>query len=146
MDKLSAAARSRNMSAIRSKGMKPEIAVRLLAHSMGYRFRLHAENLPGKPDLVFPARRAVVFVHGCFWHQHQAKTCKIVRVPKSNLRYWRPKLTANRTRDVRNRATLLAEGWRVLVIWECSTSDEAKLAGRLRKLLGPPSSTARRVA
>lgn len=136
MDRLTCLERSLNMSAIRSQGMKPEIVVRRLVHAMGYRFRLHEKGLPGKPDLVFPSRRAVIFVHGCFWHQHRAAGCKIVRMPKSNLRYWRPKLMANQKRDVHNLARLRSRGWRVLVVWECATTGEIKLAKRLRKFLG----------
>ena len=92
--------RSANMRAIRSKGMRPELAVRSLVHKLGYRFRLHRKDLPGKPDLVFPSRRKVIFVHGCFWHSHQG--CKAAHIPKSNLDYWIPKLERNRARDARN--------------------------------------------
>jgi DNA mismatch endonuclease, patch repair protein len=135
MDKLTPSARSRNMAAIRSKGMKPEMAVRRLVHRMGFRFRLHGHGLVGKPDLVFPSRRAVVFVHGCFWHQHSSRNCKIVRVPKSNLRYWRAKLARNVERDQLNRAALRSLGWRVLVIWECSIENDRGWAKRLLKFL-----------
>src|SRR5437588_8403122 len=91
--------RSENMRAIRSKGMRPELAVRHLVHKMGYRFRLHRKELPGKPDLVFVSRRKVIFVHGCFWHSHD---CKCAHVPKSNVDYWSPKLRRNQARDARN--------------------------------------------
>ena len=93
-DKLTATERSRNMASIRSKGMKPELAVRKAAHALGFRFRLHRKDLPGKPDLVFPKYRAVIFVHGCFWHQHPEPRCLDGRPPKSNLGYWQPKLVA----------------------------------------------------
>src|SRR5437016_10732119 len=106
------------MSRIRSKDTKPELLVRRLIHTLGYRYRLHRRDLPGVPDLVFPSRRAVIFVHGCFWHRH--KRCKGgARAPKSRLKYWKPKLEGNSVRDARNRKSLLRNGWRVLVIWEC---------------------------
>jgi DNA mismatch endonuclease, patch repair protein len=124
MDALPTADRTRNMSAIRSTGMKHEMAVRRMAFWMGYRFRLHQGDLPGKPDLVFPSRRAVIFVHGCFWHQHPSRRCKIVRTPESNLDYWRPKLLRNAERDKSNRRKLRSLSWRVLVAWECSLADE----------------------
>ena len=92
MDKISVARRSANMRAIRSTGSRPEMAVRHLVHGMGYRYRLHAKQLPGKPDLVFASRRKVIFVHGCFWHQHPKAGCRDARPPKSNLDYWQPKL------------------------------------------------------
>ena len=111
--------RSEIMSGIRSKGMRPEMTVRRLLHSMGYRYRLHCRDLPGKPDLVFPARRKVIFVHGCFWHQHADPGCGIVRLPKSNREYWLPKLERNVARDVKHREQLRDLGWEALVIWEC---------------------------
>lgn len=135
MDKITAARRSDNMRAIRSKDMKPEKAVRSMAHAMGYRFRLHRKDLPGKPDLVFPGRRAVIFVHGCFWHQHPAPDCKDARPPKSNLDYWGPKLERNKARDARNKDDLEAKGWRVLVLWECQTKDEAVAKQLIRAFL-----------
>ncbi len=123
------------MRAIRSKDMKPEMAVRRLAHRMGYRFRLHRKDLPGKPDMVFPVHRSVIFIHGCFWHQHPDRSCKDARPPKSNTDYWLPKLARNRARDAENVAALLAEGWRVLTIWECQIRDEAALKQLLRAFL-----------
>jgi DNA mismatch endonuclease (patch repair protein) len=120
------------MRAIRSKGMRPELAVRSLAHKLGYRFRLHRKDLPGKPDLVFPSRRKVIFVHGCFWHSHG---CKISHAPKSNLEYWMPKLARNLTRDQRSIAALTESGWKSLVIWECETKDETSLAKGLKRFL-----------
>src|SRR5215475_4488942 len=100
--------RSANMRAIRSKDMKPELAVRSLVHRMGYRYRLHRHDLPGRPDMVFPGRKKVIFVHGCFWHSHN---CKVAHVPKSNRDYWGPKLERNRMRDEKNLAALEAAGW-----------------------------------
>ena len=136
MDKLSPTRRSRNMSAIRSKGMKPELLVRRLVHRLGYRYRLHQGNLPGKPDLVFPARGKVIFVHGCFWHQHPSHSCKIVRVPKSNLTYWADKLRKNVLRDKKNTKKLKISGWQVLVLWECATRDENALKEEICSFLG----------
>lgn len=130
--------RSANMRAIRSKDMRPELAVRSLVHKLGYRFRLHRKDLPGKPDLVFPSRRKVIFVHGCFWHAHD---CKISHAPKSNLQYWGPKLERNRARDEKNIGTLRADGWKTMVIWECDLKDLAALQSRLEGFLveGRPS-------
>lgn len=136
-DKLSPEHRSRNMAAIRSKGMKPELIVRSLVHGMGYRYRLHRKGLPGKPDLVFGPKRKVIFVHGCFWHQHNDPACKIARKPKSNLGYWSEKLSRNVTRDQRNQANLEGQGWSVLVIWECETKDAEALKAKLRRFLAP---------
>jgi DNA mismatch endonuclease (patch repair protein) len=136
-DKLSSVRRSRNMAAIQSKDMKPEIFVRSLVHRMGYRFRLHRKDLPGKPDLVFPSRRKVIFVHGCFWHQHQKKTCADGRAPKSNLSYWAAKLARNVERDSDNIAALRALGWRVLVIWECEAKHgDASTMRKIARFLG----------
>ncbi len=124
--------RSANMRAIRSKGMRPELAVRSLVHSLGYRFRLHRSDLPGKPDLVFPSRRKVIFVHGCFWHSHE---CKLAHLPKSNKGYWGPKLERNKVRDLQNVEILKANGWKVLVIWECEIRNERGLSGQVRRFL-----------
>jgi len=126
--------RSANMRAIRSKDMLPELAVRKLVHKLGYRFRLHRTDLPGKPDLVFPSRRQVIFVHGCFWHSHG---CKIAHLPKSNQGYWAPKLQRNQMRDGKNLAALETAGWKVMVLWECETQDEVDLKRRLKRFLGP---------
>ncbi len=136
-DKLSAAKRSRNMASIRSKDMKPELAVRKMAHALGFRFRLHRKDLPGKPDLVFPKYRAVIFVHGCFWHQHAEPRCLDGRPPKSNLDYWGPKLARNAQRDASSKAMLEAKGWRTLVIWECETKNAQVLAVRIADFLKP---------
>ena len=125
--------RSENMRAIRSKDMRPELAVRSLVHKLGYRYRLHKKGLPGKPDLVFPSRRKVIFVHGCFWHSHG---CKISHPPKSNLGYWRPKLERNQARDQKSLEALTLGGWECLVIWECNTKDEAALNKRIKRFLG----------
>ena len=125
------------MAAIRSSGMKPEMMVRSLVHGMGYRYRLHAKDLPGKPDLVFRSRRKVIFVHGCFWHQHPKQSCKDGRAPKSNLGYWAGKLARNVTRDARTLDALKAMGWRALVIWECEAAKGSlALKRRVQRFLG----------
>jgi len=134
-DKISKERRSRNMAAIRSRDTKPEMTVRRVVHGMGYRYRLHRKDLPGKPDLVFGPRRKVIFVHGCFWHQHAAKVCLDGRKPKSNTGYWNEKLARNVARDEKNRQMLEDAGWRVLVIWECETCDIPALKQRIREFL-----------
>lgn len=138
VDTLSPERRSENMRRIRSKGMKPEMVVRSMVHRLGYRFRLHHPGLPGKPDLVFPGRRKVIFVHGCFWHQHEAKRCKITRKPKSNKSYWNQKLERNRLRDARNARALRRAGWGVMTIWECALKHEDRLARRIIRFLDGP--------
>ena len=135
-DKLTPERRSANMASIRSRDTAPEMAVRKLAHALGYRFRLHRKDLPGKPDLVFPGRKAIIFVHGCFWHQHPDPQCKDGRRPKSRPGYWGPKLDGNLTRDARRQAELEAAGWKVLVVWECRTRDTDALAAALIDFLG----------
>lgn len=130
--------RRRIMQAVKSKDTTPEWIVRRLLHRLGYRYRLHVRTLPGKPDLVFPSRRKIVFVHGCFWHGHG---CRIGQPPKSRLDYWLPKLDANKARDERKQAQLEAQGWSVLVIWQCETKDPDVLEARLRQFLGEPRST-----
>lgn len=132
-DKISPERRSANMSRIRSRDMKPELAVRRMVHAMGYRYRLHRRGLPGKPDLVFGPRRSVIFVHGCFWHQHD---CRDGRRPQSNTAYWDEKLRRNVERDAAHIAALEAAGWRVLVIWECQLRDPGALGQTLRAFLG----------
>ncbi|NUP89191.1 MAG: DNA mismatch endonuclease Vsr [Candidatus Sumerlaeia bacterium] len=117
MDKLSPERRSENMRRIRNRDMKPELTVRSAVHRMGHRFRLHGRGLPGKPDLVFPGQRKVIFVHGCFWHQHAG--CPEASRPKSNRDYWRAKLRGNVRRDRRNLRALDELGWSALVVWEC---------------------------
>jgi DNA mismatch endonuclease (patch repair protein) len=115
------AQRSFNMSQIRSRDTKPEMIVRSLVHQMGFRFRLHRRDLPGTPDLVLPAHRRVIFVHGCFWHRHR---CRYGRVRSAtNTEFWERKIQGNVDRDRRNRKQLTAEGWKSLILWECWTRD-----------------------
>ena len=121
------------MSGIRGKDTKPEITVRKLAHRLGYRFRLHRRDLPGSPDLVFPGRRKVVFVHGCFWHRHPG--CRYAYNPKSNVQTWRTKFDTNVARDARVGSELDQSGWGVLTIWECETADLEMLANKLTRFL-----------
>lgn len=129
-DTLSKVERSERMSRVRSKDSKAEMAVRSLVHRMGYRFRIHGHALPGSPDLVFRSKRKVMFVHGCFWHRHNE--CKLARMPKSRLAFWRPKLEGNKERDHKVQAELRKLGWEYLVIWEC----EANNADLVRKKVG----------
>ena len=125
--------RSAIMSRIRSKDMKPEMAVRRLTHAMGYRYRLHRRDLPGKPDLVFPSRRKVVFVHGCFWHRHPG--CRRATLPKSNRDFWLAKFQRNAERDAEQQRQLAEQGWAVLIVWECEVQDHDATARRVREFL-----------
>jgi DNA mismatch endonuclease (patch repair protein) len=132
--------RSENMRRIRSKDTAPEMAVRRLVHGLGYRYRLHRKDLPGNPDLVFSSRRKVIFVHGCFWHQHENSSCKITNTPKTNLEYWLPKLERTKQRDEVNQHKLKETGWDVLVIWECEIETSLdKAAKRIDKFLSVPT-------
>jgi len=116
--------RSRNMSAIKSKNTKPEIAVRKLLHSMGYRFRLHRKDLPGSPDIVLPKYKTVIFVHGCFWHRHE--NCKYASTPKTRKEFWEKKFRENINRDNLNQANLSLKGWKIIIIWECQLKGDKK--------------------
>ena len=120
MDVVDRKTRSQMMSNIRGKDTKPEMMVRRFLHANGLRYRLHARGLPGRPDLVFRRYRAVVFVHGCYWHRHEG--CRFASEPKSNIDFWRSKFEGNVKRDQRNQSALQKEGWRVFVIWECEIS------------------------
>jgi DNA mismatch endonuclease (patch repair protein) len=122
MDTLTKAEHSERMSRIKGKDSVAEMRLRRLIHGMGFRYRLHGENLPGKPDLVFPSRKAVIFMHGCFWHRHP--DCRLARLPKSKLDFWQEKLETNKRRDEMNLALLKNMGWRVLVIWECQIKTQ----------------------
>lgn len=135
MDNISKERRSENMRQIRSKDTTPEKIVRSMVHRLGYRFRLHGGNLPGKPDLVFASRQKVIYVHGCFWHQHNDPKCKIARIPKSNPGFWIPKLERTKERDQQHLKNLKKLGWKALVIWECQISDAEKLSKRIIRFL-----------
>ena len=130
-------ARRRNMSAIRGRDTEPELRVRRLLHALGYRFRLHRRDLPGRPDVVFPGRLKVVFVHGCFWHRHG---CQNSVVPRARQDWWEAKFARNVERDASNIAALESLGWSVLIIWECEAKADDQLAKIIQRFLGPPGS------
>lgn len=132
-DRLSPDARSRCMRGIRPKNTKPEVAVQRIVGELGYRPDLHTAGLPGKPDLVFPDLRKVIFVHGCYWHLHEG--CKYCSLPKTRLDFWLPKLEGNRARDKRNVAALHEMGWGVLVIWQCELRNDTGTVTRIRQFL-----------
>lgn len=136
-------ARSAQMALIKARDTKPELKVRRAIHAAGLRYRLHAKDLPGRPDLVFRSRRIAVFVHGCFWHQHPDPSCKLARMPKSKLEFWRPKLEGNRQRDLRTRGELEARGWSVLEVWECQTSAD-ELEALVKRIKSAPSAASSR--
>lgn len=133
MDRLTPDRRSWLMSRVSSKNTKPEIAVRRLVFAMGYRYRLHSKHLPGCPDLVLPGRKKVIFVNGCFWHGHPG--CRYGRLPKSRVEFWQAKIDRNRERDRENIASLEADGWRVLTVWQCEFREPEKLCEKLREFL-----------
>ena len=136
VDTLTKAERSERMSRVRGKDTKPELIVRRLVHRMGYRYRLHRRELrPGTPDLVLQSRKKAIFVHGCFWHRHPDHACKLARLPKSRLDFWKPKLEGNRHRDRENQAKLRNMGWDVLVVWECQAADTDHIRNTLLSFL-----------
>lgn len=134
-DTLTKKGRSERMSHIRGTDTEPEMIVRRIVHSMGFRYRLHVKTLPGKPDLVFPRLRKVIFVHGCFWHRHRKATCKLARLPKSHLEFWQTKLEGNRQRDQMIKRALRKAGWSILEVWECEIKNFDALKRRLRYFL-----------
>ena len=126
-------ARSRNMAAIKSKNTKPEIEVRKMLHALGYRFRLHRKDLPGKPDIVLPKYRTVIFVNGCFWHQHEK--CKYASLPKTKIDFWKNKLEGNKLRDKLKQSQLKDLGWKIINVWECEIKNESdNLSLRLKEI------------
>lgn len=135
MDNLSPSERSERMSRVRSAHTRPEILVRKLIFGMGYRYRLHRKDLPGKPDIVFPSRKKVIFVHGCFWHQHQDPTCRLSRIPKTKQDFWVPKFIANQERDRIALSELKRLGWQVLIIWECQLKNIDSLRAKISEFL-----------
>src|SRR5271163_1551858 len=130
------AVRSRIMRAVRQKRTNPEMTVRSALHAEGYRFRTNLRRLPGSPDIVFTARRKVVFIHGCFWHRHPA--CRLASAPKTRTDFWEAKFLANIERDAGNVNELMDLGWEVATIWECETRELPRTTARLREFLGPP--------
>lgn len=133
VDTLTRAERSERMRRVRDRNTKPELAVRRLTHAMGYRYRLHQRDLPGKPDMVFPGRKKAIFVHGCFWHGHSCKHA--VRHPATNIGYWEKKIARNVERFSTQVETLEGAGWSVLTVWECEMADVLELKRRLRRFL-----------
>jgi DNA mismatch endonuclease, patch repair protein len=125
--------RSLIMAAVHSEGTGPEMAVRRILHGLGYRYRLHVGTLPGKPDMVFPARRKIVFVHGCFWHRHG--DCRYATSPKTRKAFWQSKFAANVERDRRTKRELKRMGWTVLTVWQCELKKRERLTGRLNDFL-----------
>lgn len=142
MKALSPEARSRIMTAVRAKNTRPELQVRSFLHRQGLRFRLHRKDLPGHPDLVLPAKRTAVFVHGCFWHQHN---CGRGKLPTSNTDYWLPKLRRNVQRDKENQKALTELGWNVIVIWECELRDPSTLPKLARSISAIDTVSTRRI-
>jgi DNA mismatch endonuclease, patch repair protein len=133
VDVFSKSKRSKIMSRIRSKNTSPEWMVRRIVHGMGYRYRLHVKQLPGRPDLVFSRLKKIIDVRGCFWHQHNG--CIDSHIPKSRTEYWKPKLTRNRRRDKSNEKELKSLGWQVLTLWECEIMDIPSTVKRVSKFL-----------
>jgi DNA mismatch endonuclease (patch repair protein) len=128
---------SATMRGNRSKNTRPELAVRRLLFRLGYRYRLHRRDIPGCPDIVFLRRRRLIFVNGCFWHQHASNHCPLRTHPRSHADYWRPKLQINKQRDITNRRKLLKMRWRISTVWECEIHDTSGLAEKLERFLGP---------
>jgi DNA mismatch endonuclease (patch repair protein) len=142
VDRLSVESRSRIMRAIRSQHTKPEMEVRRRIFAAGYRYRLHVKKLPGTPDIVFVSRKQVIFVHGCFWHQHPDPNCPIRVSPTSNRKYWLPKLRRNTERDAEHGKALRKLGWNVLIIWECELRNPSKIYARIERFLGSSRASA----
>lgn len=138
MDTRSPEQRSRIMQSVRTADTGPEWTVRRLLHACGYRYRLHLKTLPGRPDVAFPGRKKVIFVHGCFWHGHG---CSKGRLPRSRLDYWVPKLETNKLRDLRNVEQLRSLGWESLIVWQCETADTEALLKRLTAFLAEPKNS-----
>ncbi len=132
-DVFTPAKRSAIMARIKGQNTKPEILIRKLVHSLGYRFRLHQNTIPGKPDLVLPRHEKIIFVHGCFWHGHAG--CSRAGLPSTNTEFWKKKILTNRNRDARVRGELHRSGWQVLVIWQCQTKKIESLTKRLKRFL-----------
>lgn len=137
-DRLTPERRSWNMSRIGHRDTKPELIVRSLLHRLGYRFRLHRKDLPGKPDITLAKYKTVIFVHGCFWHRHPR--CKYSYTPRTRKEFWKEKFERNIKRDKRVGKLLRSQGWKVRIIWECETFDQGKLVERVKSLFSKPLS------
>lgn len=133
MDIVTREQRSRMMSGIKGKNTKPELLIRSALHAQGFRFRIQRKDLPGKPDIVLPKYKTIIFVHGCFWHRHPG--CKYAYTPKSNVEFWTNKLEGNVTRDRLTEQTLEEMGWRVLIVWECEIKTLLENTSRLREMI-----------
>lgn len=133
MDTLSPTERSKRMGLVKGKNTRPEIIVRKLIYSLGYRYRLHVKDMLGRPDIVFHGRRKVIFIHGCFWHRHE--NCRLARIPKSRVEFWTEKLGKNKLRDIAIQKQLIEKGWAVMTIWECEISNKAALVDRIKKFM-----------
>jgi DNA mismatch endonuclease (patch repair protein) len=142
MDDRTPQQRSENMSAVRGKNTAPERLVRSTLHRLGFRCRLHRKDLPGTPDIVFPGRRSMMFIHGCFWHGHK---CRRGSLPSSNTEFWQRKIAGNCARDGRTKKELRHQGWLVMTVWECETKDKGKLEKRLSRFLEQGVSDDRRL-
>jgi DNA mismatch endonuclease (patch repair protein) len=134
-DTLNPQQRSERMALIRSTDTAPELMVRKMVHAMGYRYRLHDKRLPGAPDMVFGRLGKIIFVHGCFWHRHKKRSCRLARLPKSRIAFWEEKLEGNRRRDLSNKRLLRRAGWAVIEVWECELKNLETLRARLRYFL-----------
>lgn len=132
-DNLTKEQRKRNMTAIKSRHTKPEMIVRSLLHRLGFRFRLHYQKLPGKPDIVLPKHKKIILVHGCFWHMHDCKRGNVT--PKTNIEYWQNKRFRNVERDKENLSLYKSSGWKTLTIWECEVKDLTSIENKIRKFL-----------
>lgn len=132
-DRISPEQRSRNMSRVKGRDTKPELLVRSIVHGLGYRFRLHSKKLPGRPDVVLPRHRKVIFVHGCFWHGHPG--CRRAARPSTNREFWDKKIEGNIARDAANIEALSAAGWKVLVVWQCAMKERERLEKTLSEFL-----------
>lgn len=135
VDTLTPTERGARMALVKGRDTKPEMIVRKMLHAKGYRYRLQAKDLPGKPDIVFRSRRKAIFVHGCFWHRHSDPDCKLARLPKSRLDFWEPKLEANAARDRLAVGRLEAMGWKVLIVWECELREREQLGNKLERFI-----------
>jgi len=135
MDTLSAALRSERMARVRGKDTKPELTVRRMLHASGFRYRLHRSDLPGGPDICLPNFKSIIFVHGCFWHRHPSRDCRLARMPKSRQEFLAAKFASNVVRDARDQERLLVMGWNVLVVWECELRHPGDVVARLKKAL-----------